>query len=193
MKWMHTGVVPSTAAMLFALAMTSVHAQLVNGGFETGTFAGWTQTGDTSFTGVDPIAARTGSFGAFFGPTAAGGISQSFATAASTTYRVSFSLALDNSAQPNSFSWSWNGVTQAPSFNNATLFGYTDFSSFVSATGTSSTIAFNFTNPQSFWLLDNVAVTVSAVPEMPVNALLGAGLLLVAAAGKRSARWRTRA
>jgi len=191
MKWMHGGTVASTAAMLFALATTSAHAQLVNGGFETGTFAGWTQTGDTSFTGVDPFAARSGSYGAFFGPTAVGGISQSFATAASTIYRVSFALSLADSAQPNSFSWSWNGVTQAPSFSNAAAFGYTDFSSFVSATGASSTIAFNFADPQSFWLLDNVSVTVSAVPEMPINGLLGAGLLLMAAAAKRSAKRRT--
>lgn len=193
MKWMHGRVVASTAAMLFALATTSAHAQVVNGGFETGTFAGWTQTGDTGFTGVDPFVARTGSFGAFFGPTAVGGISQSFATAASTVYRVSFSLSLTDSAQPNSFSWSWNGVNQAPSFSNAAAFGYTDFSSFVSATGALSTIAFNFANPQSFWLLDNVAVTVSAIPEMPVNALLGAGLLLIAATAKQSAKRRTRA
>jgi len=104
---------------------------------------------------------------------------------------VSFALSLADSAQPNSFSWSWNGVTQAPSFSNAAAFGYTDFSSFVSATGASSTIAFNFADPQSFWLLDNVSVTVSAVPEMPINGLLGAGLLLMAAAAKRSAKRRT--
>jgi len=179
--------------MLFTFATTAVHADVVNGGFETGTFAGWTQTGDTGFSGVDPFSARTGSYGAFFGPELVGGISQSFATAASTVYRVSFSLALADSAQPNSFSWSWNGVTQAPTFSNAAAFGYTDFSSFVSATGATTTIAFNFANPQSFWSLDNVAVTVSAVPEMPINALLGAGLLLISATAKRSPKRRTRA
>ena len=191
MKWMHGGLVASTTAMLFALATTSAHAQLVNGGFETATFSGWTQTGDTGFSGVDPFAARTGSYGAFFGPELVGGISQTFATTASTLYQVSFSLALDDSAQPNSFSWSWNGAIQAPSFSNAAAFGYTNFSSLVSATGASSTIAFSFRNPQSFWLLDNVAVTVSAIPEMPVNALLGAGLLLIAAIAKRSPKRRT--
>jgi len=191
MKWIHAGAVASTAAMLFASFTVPAHADVVNGGFEAGTLAGWTTTGDTSFSGVDPFAARTGAFGAFFGPTAVGGIAQSFATIASTAYNVSFSLSLADSAQPNSFSWSWNGVTQTPSFNNAAGFGYTDFSSLVTATGATSTIAFNFRDPQSFWLLDNVSVTVSAIPEMPVNALMGAGLLLIAATARRRARRRT--
>jgi hypothetical protein len=67
-------------------------------------------------------------------------------------------------------------VAQGLSFNNAAGFAYTDFSSVVSATGASSTIAFNFRNPQSFWLLDNVSVTVAAVPEPETYALLLAGL-----------------
>jgi hypothetical protein len=176
-------VVGSTAAALLTVLSLHANAQVANGGFETGDFTGWLQTGDVSFSGVDSLAANAGSFGAFFGPTAVGGISQSFATLANTTYRVSFSLALQDSSQPNSFSWSWNGVTQTPVLTNAAGFGYTAFSSSVLATGGSSTLAFNFRDPQSFWLLDNVAV--AAVPELPVNALIGAGLVLMAGAFRR--------
>jgi hypothetical protein len=191
MKWTQGGLVASTAAMLLASASVPACADVVNGGFETGTFAGWTQTGDTSFSDVGPFAARSGGFGAFFGPNDVGGIAQSFATIAGQAYRVGFSLSLADSARPNSFSWTWNGATQTPSFSNAAVFAYTDFSSLVTATGATSTIAFSFRDPQSFWLLDNVAVT--AIPEMPVNALLGAGLLFLVATARRSAKRRTAA
>ena len=178
MNWTRGRVAAWSAVTIFAAMTAPSHADVINGGFETGTFAGWTQTGDTGFSGVDAFAARTGSFGAFFGPLAVGGISQSFATLAGTPYRVDFSLSLASSDQPNSFSWTWNGVAQTPSLSNATAFGYTNFSTVVTATGVSSSIAFNFLDPQSFWLLDNVAVT--AVPEPPLTALLGAGILLLA-------------
>jgi len=182
MKLILGGVV-APALALFALTTLPAHADVVNGGFETGSLSGWTQTGDPSFSGVDPFAARTGAYGAFFGPEQVGGISQSFATIAATSYRVSFSLSLADSAQPSSFSWSWNGVSQSPSFNNAAGFAYTDFSSVVAATGATSTIAFNFRNPQSFWLLDNVSVT--AIPEPETYALMLAGLGALGAFARR--------
>ena len=179
-------VAPWTAAAAFAVIALPAQADVVNGGFETGTLAGWTQTGDTGFTGVDPFAARSGSYGAFFGPEQVGGISQSFATLAGTPYRVDFSLSLADSAQPNSFSWTWNGVTQTPGLTNAAAFGYTNFSALVTAVGATSSIGFNFRDPQSFWLLDNVSVT--AVPEPPEIALLGAGLLLMLRGLKKRAK-----
>jgi hypothetical protein len=186
MNWTQRGVAAWSAATVFAVMALPAHADVVNGGFETGDLSGWTQTGDTSFSGVDGSAARTGSYGAFFGPVAAGGISQSFATIANTPYRVSFSLSLLDSSQPNSFSWSWNGVSQSPSFSNAAGFGYTDISAVVMATGASSTLAFTFLDPQSFWFFDNVSV--AAVPEPPVTALLAAGLVMLLAARKGRAK-----
>jgi hypothetical protein len=169
------GVVAAALAVLAWSPQAS--AQLVNGGFETGSFSGWTQTGDTSFSGVDPLAAQSGGFGAFFGPSVIGGISQSFATVAGSVYQVRFGLALNDPAQPNSFSWTWNGVAQSPALVNSPAFDFTNFSAVVAATGATSTIAFSFLDPQAFYFLDNVSV--AAVPEPSEVTLMLAGLALV--------------
>ena len=56
-------------AMLGFWASAATAQNLItNGGFETGNFSGWTQSGNTGFTGVDGGSANSGSFGASFGP-----------------------------------------------------------------------------------------------------------------------------
>src|SRR5437762_14133373 len=41
---------------------------VANCGFETGTFASWTQSGNTGFTAVGTIGVNSGNFAASFGP-----------------------------------------------------------------------------------------------------------------------------
>jgi len=187
MKWNQRAFGACAAATMFAVMTTAAHADLTNGGFESGDFTGWTQTGDTTFSGVGTFAARTGSYGAFFGPLTTDTLSQTFATIPNTSYTVSFSLSLVDGSQPNSFSWSWNGVTQSPTLSNAAGFGYSDFTASVLSTGALSTISFAFVDPESFWYLDNVSVVanVAAVPEPPVTALLAAGISLLVGVAKR--------
>ncbi|MDB5998673.1 MAG: hypothetical protein JWP52_372 [Rhizobacter sp.] len=184
MKLTHKKTLAWAAAMAFVMAAPLAQAnQVLNGGFESGDFAGWTQSGDPAdFVAVDGFAAHSGNSGAAFGSTDPSGISQSFATVAGQSYTVDFWLMLQDSAQPNAFSWSWNGAAQEPNLSNVAGFGFQEFSFTMTAAGTSSSLAFNFLNPQSYWLIDDISVnaSVAAVPEPETYALMGAGLMLVA-------------
>ena len=158
-----------------------VYAQnlVTNGGFEAGTLAGWTTAGDTLFIGVAGDASHSGNWGAYAGPDPAGSLSQTLATVPGTAYAVTFWLQLDDSAQPNSFAWSWNNTAQGLAFTNVGGFEYTRFTATVTAATAASTLRFDFTNPQSFWLIDDISVA-AVVPEPRAAALMAGGLLALA-------------
>jgi len=126
-----------------------------NCGFETGSFSGWTQIGDTSFTGVNPASANSGNFGAFLGPVGTfGGVQQVITTVPGQQYGFTFYVRHDGGAG-NGWRASWNSdvlisQTEAPAFPY-TVFGFT-----VMATGTSSTIKFEFFQVPAFYYLDDV-------------------------------------
>ena len=182
----HSIVASATAVLLFA--STAAGAAIINGGFETGNFSGWTQFGDTSFTGVvdvsgttpgNPSPVESGTFAASFGPATPGGIFQSVTTTPGTTYTVLFGLQAERDvlgvATPNSFAFSWAGTPRL-SLVNSPAFAYHDFSFNLLATAATTDLRFTFTNAPAFWDLDNVSVT-AAVPEPATLALLGLGAL----------------
>ena len=60
------------------------------GDFEMGNFTGWTQFGDTSFSGVENFLVHGGTWSSEYGPTNPGGISQAIACNAGDIVTISF-------------------------------------------------------------------------------------------------------
>jgi len=150
---------------------------LTNGGFETGTFAGWTATGDQTFNGVQcPGPGSTvfaGNCSAFFGPVGSlGGISQTVILSVGEFYRITFAFEPDGGT-PSFFSALFGGVPLV-SVTNPAASGYQSFSFLVQATSTNESLAFNFRDDPGFLFLD--AVSVRSVPEPATLALLALGL-----------------
>ena len=151
---------------------------LTNGGFETGSFSGWTPTGDQTFNGVQcPGPGPTvfeGNCSAFFGPVGTtGGISQSVTIGAGLPVHILFWVLFDGGAT-SSFNATWDGTAlDAFPLNNppagATLYHF----GLLTAAGGSHTLAFSFRDDPGFIFLDGVEVR---VPEPATIALLGAAL-----------------
>jgi hypothetical protein len=140
---------------------------LTNGGFETGNFTGWVQTGDTTFNGVQcpgtSSVVHGGNCSAFFGPVAdTGGIRQTLTTIPGASYIVDFWLQPDGGTT-STFSASFGGTTLV-SLNNPPASPFREFSFDVTATGTSTILAFNFRDDSGFMNLDDVSVTQTPLP-----------------------------
>jgi hypothetical protein len=154
------GIALGAALGLFASQAASAQNLLVNSGFETGNFNGWTLSGSTAFEGVSTSFATTpnsGSYSAFFG--AVGGfnvISQTIATTPNDTYNISF--ALDNSGGPYSEAFvNWGG-TQVWDLQPSGTFGWSVLGFNEVATGSSITVSFGFEQVPSYFNLDDTSV-----------------------------------
>jgi len=178
------------AAVLAGLAAAPASALaaganlVANGGFETGDFGGWTAVGNTGYGAVACGGAPEGDCEAVFGPIGSlGGIAQSVATTAGGEYAISFVLDSDGGT-PGAVRVDFGARTllelaDPPAAGDQTF----TFDAF--ATGPASILRIQFRDDSGLMSLDDVRV--SAVPEPAGLALMGAGLLGLAAVRRRRA------
>lgn len=177
----------ASALLAIGLQAGSVHAALlVNGGFETGNFTGWSIDTMANWALVMDANVVEGAFAAELGTLGAPGVlAQSFATTAGQTYLVDFWVANDFPDASNLFEITWNDVVQvlSPAMNPAMASAYTLYQFLVTADSSSSTLAFTFMNENSVYHLDEVQV--SPVPEPGALLLFGSGIIGLSAFARR--------
>ena len=154
---------------------------VVNGGFETGDFSGWTYPHNSSYLKVNGNTPYSGSYAAAFGAinNVYDTVSQELATSKGTSYTLSFWLAntYDPYLESDSadFQVLWNG-TSLEDIITTTAFGYTEFTFTVTGTG-KDVLSFEGYNDPSWTYLDDVSVDVT--PEPSSIYLLGTALLVM--------------
>jgi hypothetical protein len=166
-------------ALSLTLACYAGPVTVTNGGFEDQTFAGWTQSGNTDFTGVICASgAQAGSCYGNFGPVGSlGYIAQDLATTPGDLYDVTFWLR--GSGTYNEFQLIWGGNLVYDAVN-VSLADWTPITvSGLAGTG-STELRFGLRNDPAFLYLDSISVATSAsVPEPSTILMLAAGALLI--------------
>jgi hypothetical protein len=136
-----------------------------NGGFETGDFTSWTQSGNTAYTTVYKGSSQfvhSGTYGARLGPSGSlGYLSQTLPTLAGQNYLLSLWMDSPNvsgTLTPNEFSVLWNGGKIYDQLNIGKI-GWTNLQFIVTATGSSTVLQFGFQDNPYYLGLDDVSVT----------------------------------
>jgi len=141
---------------------------IANGGFETGDFSGWTQSGNTNSTSVTTNSAykSSGYYGAKCGPIGSlGFLSQDLNTLAGQTYLVSCWLNNPSGGTPNEFQILWDGV-KVLDFTNWFSTTWINPQFFITASSTNSTLQFGFDDTPSYLALDEVTVQPFPAPKI---------------------------
>jgi hypothetical protein len=172
-----------TAACVVSLTIAAFGADagtnlVTNGSFETGDFTGWTEGGNTGFSGVTSgpfggqvIGAADGLDYAFLGPVGSDvTLSQTLSDTSGQIYFLKFAFSSDGGT-PNDFSVTWDGTTVFGVTDTSATGGWEVFTFDVIGTG-SDTLEFFSRNDPGYNLLDGVFV---GAPEPATWALMLSG------------------
>lgn len=148
-------------ALAFVCARSPAANLIVNGGFETGTFAGWTRHGAASGSLFDVVVfPHSGSFSARFGATSGqpDRIRQSFPTAAGRRYTVSF-WVYNSGADGDLLLVEWNSANLLSSGpGSIPTDAWTQLRYTVLAVSNTSELSLSVYDGPSFIYLDDVSV-----------------------------------
>jgi hypothetical protein len=153
------------AAVPFQLSVGQPNLQ--NGGFETGDFTGWTQSGNMVYTDVSSssLYVHSGNYGAQLGSDPMGYLAQNLTTVPGQVYALSFwlcnpygSMRHDGYGIPNQFQVQWNGAT-VYLVTNLTGTSWTNVELLVTATASTTSLQFGFEDTPAYLALDDISVT----------------------------------
>ena len=177
---------PLIAACLVSSAAVS-NAQIVNGGFETGDFTGWTASANSFPMDIVTSPVNSGTYAAqiagfAFNPDT---LSQTVATGAGQDYTLSFWRYIADGNPTTLLDVYWDNTLKYSELNTGPFNAYSEISFNVVGTG-SDTLEFVCANDPSFTYLDDVSLTPGVPDGGTTVALLGLALTGIAGFRRKS-------